>query len=149
MKKMLAFLLAGTMMVGSLGVTSFADEVTDADPVVDEAIEEILEEIGDLDVSDLDDEAVEDVVEDLMDDIDDEEAEEEEIARNYFHNRFSDEFRKLYNERQETKRVKSSINEKRVKVAALKERARIKGEYWKLERAEFVEKEIKILKKSS
>ena len=148
MKKMLAFLLAGTMVVGSLGVTSFADEVTDTDPLVEEAIEEILEEIEDLDLTVLEDEEVEEIVEEISDDVDAEETEEEEIARNFFHNRFTDEYRKLVKERKETRRLVDSIKDKKVKISALKTQARMEGKYGKLQRAELVEKEVRVLKKA-
>ncbi|MFZ5968243.1 MAG: hypothetical protein ACOYVK_13850 [Bacillota bacterium] len=126
MKKLVALLLVSFLAFGAVGSPVFANE----DLAIEEEVFVVEEEIEIME---------EEITADIQ---------EEEVMEAVYgtYKQLKDEFRALYAERKITRELTKEIAKDRVKVAALKEKARIKGEDHKLKAANLVEKEIKVFK---
>lgn len=134
MKKISLLLTVCIIAIGTLGGTAFAaggPSVNGEQEVVTVGEEVTLEE------------AIAQMEDQIEGDLANEEGIQGECV-NYVQLR--DEFKVLQRQREETRELLKNIAVRRVKIAALKEKARIRGERVKLEVAGIIEKEIKVFK---
>lgn len=138
MKKVISIVLVCIMALGGLSSFAFAnEEVVNAEEVVGEV--KIVDEVEVL---------TEDVIKEMEEGINVDIKDEEEVEKEFNNYRIlKDEFKVLQQERKVTRGLLRDTAVKMVKIAALKEKARIKGEEGKLEIAKVIEKEIKVFKK--
>lgn len=139
MKKILSLMLVCVLAFGVLGGTVFAAE---EDVIVADVQEEAVLTADEEKV--IMEQAIEEMEFEMEADLADEEVIEEECAD---YCQLKDEFRILNEQRKVKRELLKDVAIKRIRIAVLKEKARIKEEFVRLETAGIIEKEIKVFNK--